>query len=472
MPPSRSTPRIQRCCRSKIHFQSCWSRMFTRESSTVGSETPLSPFEKDIGSYADVKRSRESWRSASFARKMEGTPYKPLSTPDLPSSRVSDDPPFTHTGLDFAGPLYVSSHQGTSKDELTNKAYVCLFTCASTRAIHLELTPDLQVKSFLQAFRRFASSYTDIRQRQDLQISILWNTEDCPFTRSLTLPGKHPDNLDIHHRESSLVGFFWERLIRSVKTSLKKIVGRTSLDHYELSTVLPEVECVINARPLTYVYDESISYPLTPSHLINGRRVTAMPNSEHFEVISTYQTLTRRQHHHRNLLQQFARQWKHEYLLNLRENAVVKSTKEGSELICRWHRRPERRLKIQRFLENCQGGGACARKGRESKGGCRESSKQWQEASTTEKSDAAFNTDWSPSLEISSKHFERSEDTAIFWRLTLPTRGVSTTFCCSLDATEMTFCYFLFRFVNIIHRAFRHVIRQHCNDCSATLWLR
>ena len=117
--------------------------------------------------------------------------------------------------------------------------------------------------------------------------------------------------------------------------SLKKIVGRTSLDHDELSTVLTEVECIINARPLTYVYDdnESISHPLTPSHLINGRRVTAMPNSEHFEVISTYQTLTRRQHHHRNLLQQFARQWKHEYLLNLRENAVVKSTKEGSELI-------------------------------------------------------------------------------------------------------------------------------------------
>ena len=35
--------------------------------------------------------------------------------------------------------------------------YICLFTCASTRAIHLELTPSLSVESFLRAFRRFTS---------------------------------------------------------------------------------------------------------------------------------------------------------------------------------------------------------------------------------------------------------------------------------------------------------------------------
>ena len=39
------------------------------------------------------------------------------------------------------------------------KTYVCLYTCASTRAIHLELTPDLTVPSLLRSFRRFVSRF-------------------------------------------------------------------------------------------------------------------------------------------------------------------------------------------------------------------------------------------------------------------------------------------------------------------------
>ena len=41
----------------------------------------------------------------------EGTPFKAPPSPDLPGVRVADDPPFTHTGLDFAGPLYVVNRQ-------------------------------------------------------------------------------------------------------------------------------------------------------------------------------------------------------------------------------------------------------------------------------------------------------------------------------------------------------------------------
>ena len=71
---------------------------------------------------------------------------------DLPTVRVSEDPPFTHVGLDFAGPLYV-------KDQLTesqSKSYICVFTCASTRGVHLELTYGLDVDNFLLALQRFS----------------------------------------------------------------------------------------------------------------------------------------------------------------------------------------------------------------------------------------------------------------------------------------------------------------------------
>jgi len=54
---------------------------------------------------------------------------------------------------------------------------------------------------------------------------------------------------------------------------LIKVVGRGMLSFMELSTLLVEIECAINARPITYIFDdtEGISYPLTPSQLINGR---------------------------------------------------------------------------------------------------------------------------------------------------------------------------------------------------------
>ena len=54
-------------------------------------------------------------------RKLEGLPYSSYNSPDLPSFRVSDDPPFTHTGLDFAGPLH-TRQDGNQKKE-NSKCY-------------------------------------------------------------------------------------------------------------------------------------------------------------------------------------------------------------------------------------------------------------------------------------------------------------------------------------------------------------
>ena len=79
-----------------------------------------------------------------------------------------------------------------------------------------------------------------------------------------------------------------------VKRCLKKSIGSTNLSFEELRTLVVEVEAVINARPLTYVHDDSegIDYASTPSHLIYGRKITCLPNSNYFEVVSTYETLT------------------------------------------------------------------------------------------------------------------------------------------------------------------------------------
>ena len=84
----------------------------------------------------------------------EGSHYPVPLPPDLPEEHVSEAPPYTNTGIDFAGSLYIRDPQAANREI---KAYVCLFTCASTRAVHLELTADLSSTAFLLAFRRFTS---------------------------------------------------------------------------------------------------------------------------------------------------------------------------------------------------------------------------------------------------------------------------------------------------------------------------
>ena len=69
----------------------------------------------------------------------------------LPEERVSCSPAFAYVGTDFAGPLYVK--EGST----IQKVYLCLFTCPSSRMIHLELTHSLTTDEFLQAFSRMTS---------------------------------------------------------------------------------------------------------------------------------------------------------------------------------------------------------------------------------------------------------------------------------------------------------------------------
>ncbi|XP_063607690.1 uncharacterized protein LOC134782212 [Penaeus indicus] len=67
-------------------------------------------------------------------------------------------------------------------------------------------------------------------------------------------------------------GGWWERLIRSVKSALRKTIGIRSLSRIELETTLQEVEACVNSRPLTFVGDEpDVSNPVTPSHFLIGR---------------------------------------------------------------------------------------------------------------------------------------------------------------------------------------------------------
>lgn len=75
---------------------------------------------------------------------------------DLPSVRVkAPGRSFQHCGLDYAGPLLVRASAG--RGITCRKAYIALFICLATRAIHLELVSDYSTPAFLNAFVRFSS---------------------------------------------------------------------------------------------------------------------------------------------------------------------------------------------------------------------------------------------------------------------------------------------------------------------------
>ena len=86
-------------------------------------------------------------------RRLEGKAYQSEPPPPLPEYRVRRSQPFCHTGVDFAGPLYVKQSAVSEKP----KTWLCLYTCCVTRSAHLDLVPDLNAITFLRRFKRFTA---------------------------------------------------------------------------------------------------------------------------------------------------------------------------------------------------------------------------------------------------------------------------------------------------------------------------
>ena len=80
--------------------------------------------------------------------------------PDLPRERIAKSLPFEYTGLDYLGPLYIKNFAAVTDQTdggNSKKVWVCLFTCMTVRAIHLELVEDVSADEFLLGLRRFIS---------------------------------------------------------------------------------------------------------------------------------------------------------------------------------------------------------------------------------------------------------------------------------------------------------------------------
>jgi len=258
-------------------------------------------------------------------RKLIGKPYRSPDPPPLPKVRVMEAPPFTVTGVDFTGALYVKEREET-------KVYICLFSCAVTRAVHLEVVTDLTVENFLLAFCRFCSRKS-VPQRMisDNASTYLAAAEELQrmFNSEELKEALESQNISWQFipKRAPWYGGFWERIIGLTKQAVKKTLGRTFISLKQLETVITEVEAMLNDRPLTYLSsDLTDPEPLTPSHLLYGRRIRPVPypldspvdlDDPDFQVDESIvrQTVNRQT----KLIQQFWQRWRCEYLTSLRE---------------------------------------------------------------------------------------------------------------------------------------------------------
>ena len=245
-------------------------------------------------------------------KKIQGRAFSSPPPPPLPSFRVSDDLAFSKVGVDFAGPLYVKNIYQSKGDMF--KCYIALFTCASTRAVHLELTPDLTAKSFLRVLKRFFGR----RGIPNLFISDNGKTFKDSEVQKFVLNKNIDWNFNVP--TASWWGGFFEICVKLVKRCLKKVLGNAKLSYEELESALIETEGVLNSRPLTYVYNELSEAPLTPSHLVIGRRLLEQPSATSVPL----STLARRERYLESLLTHFRNRWRKEYLTGIREYQKLK----------------------------------------------------------------------------------------------------------------------------------------------------
>jgi len=214
-------------------------------------------------------------RECADCKQRKAKPMAPRMAP-LPPARVTAyQPVFYSTGVDYLGPLYVTVKRSTEK------RWVCLFTCLSTRAIHLELAADLSAAAFLNAFYIFESLrgrpayvYSDngtnlTAGEKELRDGLVSVMQDPRFIQELVEKGV---TWRFNPPGAPHFGGSWERLVRSTKEALRVILGERTVKEDVLRAALAGAASFINGRPLTRLgIDPSNQRPLTPHHFLMGR---------------------------------------------------------------------------------------------------------------------------------------------------------------------------------------------------------
>lgn len=246
--------------------------------------------------------------------KVKPTPLEPPMG-NLPSARISQIKPFQCVGVDYSGAYNITL--GKNRGIKSQKAYICLFVCFATKAIHLELASDLSTEAFLAALRRFIA-----RRGRCVRIFSDCGTNFVGANKILSQCMEHATALEkidwsFNPPSAPHFGGLWESGIKSVKSHLIRIIGEQILTYEEFYTVLVQVEAILNSRPLCQLSsDPNDLSVLTPGHFLSLEPLTAIPDPDltHLNLnhLKRWQLLQR-------FHQDFWKRWHNEYLHTLQQ---------------------------------------------------------------------------------------------------------------------------------------------------------
>ena len=279
----------------------------------------------------------------------------------LPPQRVTPSRPFLHSGVDYAGPLLLKTWKGRAAR--TYKAYIALFVCLSTSAIHLELVTDYTTDAFIAAYKRFTARRgicatlrsdcgTNLKGA-DSQLRDLFSSASNELGVLATLLANDGTQWLFNPPAAPHFGGKWEAGVKSVKYHLKRVIGDHSLTFEEMTTLLTQIEAVLNSRPLSQLTEDPNDLDaLTPGHFLMGGPPTVVPEPSLENIkesrLSRWQLL-------RQMLENFWTRWSKECLQRYQTiykwNLPTTSLQKGSLALVMDERYPPAKWPLGRILE-------------------------------------------------------------------------------------------------------------------------
>ena len=248
----------------------------------------------------------------------------------LSLSRVTPSQPFSHIGVDYAGPLTLKAWKGWGAK--TRKGWICVFVCFPTSAMHLEPVSDYSTERFIAAYRRFTSRrgiahtlYSDCSTNFIGVVATLrklFHQSTQKHRNIASILSKDDTQWSFNPPTAPHMGGKWKAVVKSTKFHWRRTVGETVLTFKELTTLLTQIEAIINSRPLEPLSDDPNDVSaLTPGHFLTGSALCTLPEPSLTDLatsrLSRWQLIQQR-------TQQFWSQWSTHYL-------------QRQQYISKWH---------------------------------------------------------------------------------------------------------------------------------------
>lgn len=215
-----------------------------------------------------------------------------------------------------------------------SKRWVCLFTCVAVRAVHLEVVQNLTAEEGLLALRRMISTRgipVLITSDNATNFKLMSEILEAPFCVERNIRWRFIPQL------APWFGGFYERLVGIVKNCLKRTLEKHPLDDDQLSTIIKEIEAVINTRPLTCV-DSELTHILKPADFLTMGKNIVMRSTDNNSLVpqgsKTKVDLINSWRRSLMVLGEFKEMFTNRYLLSLRGryNSAHKQPRVTSKL--------------------------------------------------------------------------------------------------------------------------------------------